>query len=107
MGRSGGIIADGNDARRLQQDNELLEQFFAGASFVRVVLAVGEWISRFMRMKGKDIPEEDASINVFQHAPYDRGGSFGHSTAYRRPLGDLVEIPTPSVLAYVKVVGQG
>ncbi len=107
MGRSGGIIADGNDARRLQQDNELLKQFFAGASFVRVVLAVGEWISRFMRMKGKDIPEEDAGINVFQHAPYDRRGSFSNSTSYRRPFSDQIEIPALGVLAHVNVVSQG
>ena len=107
MGRSGGIIADGNDARRLQQDNELLEQFFAGASFVRVVLAVGEWISRFMRMKGKDIPEEDASINVFQHAPYDRRSSLGYSASYRGPLCDQIEIPALSVLAHVHVISQG
>jgi len=60
-----------------------------------------------MRMKREDVPKEDASINVFQHAPYDRCGSLGYSTACRRPLDDLVEIPTPSVLAYVKVVGQG
>jgi hypothetical protein len=107
MSCSGSIVANGDNARRLQQDNELLEQFFAGSPFLRVVLAVSKRISGFMRVKGKDVPEEDASINVFQHAPYDRGGSFGHSTAYRRPFGDLVEIPTPSVLAYVKVVGQG
>jgi hypothetical protein len=60
-----------------------------------------------MRMQRENVPEEDASVNLFQHAPYDRSGSFGHSTAYRRPLSDLVEIPTPSVLAYVNVVGQG
>ncbi|AFK57225.1 hypothetical protein TMO_c0615 (plasmid) [Tistrella mobilis KA081020-065] len=59
-----------------------------------------------MRVEREDVPKEDASINVLQHAPYDRGGSFGHGTAYRRTLGDLVEIPTPSVLAYVNVVGQ-
>ncbi|VFS92016.1 Uncharacterised protein [Pseudomonas aeruginosa] len=60
-----------------------------------------------MRMKREDVPQEDASINVLQHAPYDRGGSFGHGTAYRRTLGDLVEIPTLGVLANVNVVGQG
>ena len=45
MGCSGSIVADGNDARRLQQDNKLLEQFFAGSPFVCVVLTVGERIS--------------------------------------------------------------
>ncbi|WP_019396524.1 hypothetical protein [Pseudomonas aeruginosa] len=84
-----------------------MEQFFAGASFVRVVLAVGEWISGFMRMKGKDIPEEDASINVLQHAPYDSRGSFSYSTSYRRPLRDQIEIPAPGMLAHVNVVSQG
>lgn len=107
MGRSGSIVADGDDARRLQQDNELLEQFFAGSPFVRIVLAVGERISRFMRMKGEDVPEEDASINVFQHAPYDRRSSLGYSASYRRPLSDQIEIPALSVLAHVNVISQG
>jgi len=103
---SGGIVTDGHDASRAQQDNELLEQFFAGSPLTRIVLPVGERISRFVRMKREDVPEEDASLNVFQHAPYDCGGSFSHSGAYRRPLGHLIEIPTPSMLGYVDVVRQ-
>ena len=107
MGRSGGIVADGDDARRLQQDNELLEQFFACSPFLRVVLAVSKRISGFMRMKGKDVPKEDASINVFQHAPYDRRSSLGYSASYRGPLCDQIEIPALSVLAHVHVISQG
>ncbi len=107
MSRSGGIVADGYDARWTQQNNELLEQFFASLPLASIVLPIGERISRFMRMKRKDVPEEDPSINVLQHAPYDRGGSFGYSTAYRWPFDNLVEIPTSSMLAYVNIIGQG
>lgn len=41
----GSIVANGNDARRLQQDNELLKQVFAGSPFLRVVLTIGERLS--------------------------------------------------------------
>jgi hypothetical protein len=105
MSCSGSIVANGDNARRLQQDNELLEQFFAGSPFLRVVLAVSKRISGFMRVKGKDVPEEDASINVFQHAPYDRRSSLGYSTSYRGPLCDQIEIPALGVLAHVNVIG--
>lgn len=101
------IVAYGNDTRGLQQDNELLEQFFAGSPFLRVVLPVSKRISGFMRVKGKDVPEEDASINVFQHAPYDRCSSLGYSASYSRPLCDQIEIPSLGVLAHVNVISQG
>jgi hypothetical protein len=107
MGRSGSVIADGDDAGRLQQDNELLEQFLAGSPFVRVVLAVGKWLSGFMRMKGKDVPEEDASVDVFQHAPYDRRSSFGYSASYRGPLCDQIDIPALGVLVHVNIISEG
>jgi hypothetical protein len=45
MSRSGSIVADGDDTRGAQQDNELLEQFFASSLLTRVVLPVGERIS--------------------------------------------------------------
>ena len=60
-----------------------------------------------MRMKGEYVPEEDASINVFQHAPYDRRSSLGYSASYRGPLCDQIEIPAPGVLAHVNVISQG
>lgn len=107
MGCSSGVVADCDDARRFQQDDELLKQFFAGSPFLRVVLAVSKRISGFMRMKGEDVPEEDASINVLKHAPYDRRRSFGHSAPYRRSLSNQIEIPALSELAYVNVVSQG
>mgnify|MGYP006197018245 CR=1 FL=1 len=53
MNCSSSIVAYGNDTRGLQQDNELLEQFFAGSPFLRVVLPVSKRISGFMRVKGK------------------------------------------------------
>lgn len=107
MNCSSSIVAYGNDTRGLQQDNELLEQFFAGSPFLRVVLPVSKRISGFMRVKGKDVPEEDASINVFQHAPYDRCSSLGYSASYSRPLCDQIEIPSLGVLAHVNVISQG
>lgn len=106
MSCSGSIIADGDDARRLQQGNELLEQFFTGSPFVRVVLTVGKRVSGIMRVKGEDIPEENASVNVFQHAPYDRCSSLSYSTSYRGPICNQIEIPALGMLTDVNVIGQ-
>lgn len=60
-----------------------------------------------MRMKGENVPEEDAGINVFQHIPYDRRSSLGYGASYRGPLCNQIEVPALGMLANVNVISQG
>lgn len=104
VGSCCGIIPDGNNAGRMEEENKLLEQLFSSLSFSCVMLTICKLIPRFMRMEREDIPKEDPSIDLFQHAPYDGGGPLGNGAAFSRTLCGHIKIPAFRMLAHVNIV---
>ncbi|AOK42027.1 hypothetical protein WL96_13740 [Burkholderia vietnamiensis] len=62
-GRSS-IISNCDDTFWPQQNDKLLQQLFASATFAGVMLPIGKGIASIMRMQREDVPEEDASVDM-------------------------------------------
>jgi hypothetical protein len=67
------------------------------------VSAIGKWVTRFMGVQWKDIPQEDRNRKLRQHAPDHGRRSFGERITLCGTFGH--NSPSVGVLAYVHVIG--
>jgi hypothetical protein len=81
-----------------------LEQLLTSASFTSIMLTIGKRITRFVRMKRKNIPQEYPRIDLIQHAPYNRCRPFRNGCPYSRPFSD--NVPPLGMFGDVNVIRQ-
>ena len=53
------VVADGNQPARLQEQDEFGKKLLADSALASVVGPVAEGVSRFVRVQGEDIPQEN------------------------------------------------
>ena len=79
------IPSDCHDGPGLKCIEKPHQKMSAGLAFFACVTAVRHRVVPLMRMKRKNVPEENRSLQIFQNLPNHRGRSLGNGRAFCRP----------------------